>query len=50
MTAESLPEILQDSRTRRVQMKWCRECDLVFDLSDEDDANEWHYGHDCEGE
>ena len=26
----------------------CPECDRVFDLLDEDDANEWFYGHDCE--
>lgn len=27
----------------------CPECDRVFMLLDEDDANEWYYGHDCEG-
>jgi len=26
----------------------CPECFRIFDLLDEDDANEWHYGHDCE--
>jgi len=26
----------------------CPECNRVFDLTDEDDANEFHYGHDCE--
>lgn len=26
----------------------CPECDRVFDLLDEEDANEWFYGHDCE--
>lgn len=26
----------------------CDECQRVFDLLDEDDANEWYYGHDCE--
>jgi len=26
----------------------CVECDRVFDLSDDNDANEWSYGHDCE--
>lgn len=26
----------------------CNECWRVFDLLDEDEANEWHYGHDCE--
>lgn len=26
----------------------CVECNRVFDLLDENDANEWEYGHDCE--
>ncbi len=26
----------------------CVECERVFDLTDETDANEWFYGHDCE--
>ncbi len=26
----------------------CSECERTFDLADEDDANEWYYGHDCE--
>lgn len=26
----------------------CRECERIFDLTDEDDAAEWFYGHDCE--
>lgn len=26
----------------------CPECERVFDLLDEDDANEFFYGHDCE--
>ena len=26
----------------------CPECGRVFDLLDENDANEWAYGHDCE--
>lgn len=26
----------------------CVECGRVFDLSDENDAEEWAYGHDCE--
>jgi hypothetical protein len=28
----------------------CPECGRVFDLLDEDDAGEWYYGYDCEGE
>lgn len=26
----------------------CPECERVFDLLDEDDANEYYYRHDCE--
>jgi hypothetical protein len=26
----------------------CVECERVFDMFDETDADEWHYGHDCE--
>lgn len=26
----------------------CVECERVFDLFDEVDAEEWFYGHDCE--
>jgi len=26
----------------------CVECNSVFDLLDDNDANEWAYGHDCE--
>jgi hypothetical protein len=26
----------------------CRECETVFDLLDESQAEEWYYGHDCE--
>lgn len=26
----------------------CPECGRVFDLTDHDDNQEWHYGHDCE--
>jgi hypothetical protein len=28
----------------------CKECGRTFDLSDEDQAEEWFYGHDCESE
>ena len=27
----------------------CPECGRVFNLLFGDDANEWYYGHDCEG-
>lgn len=26
----------------------CQECGRVFNMLDEDDANEYWYGHDCE--
>jgi len=26
----------------------CKECDRVFDLLNDTDAQEWDYGHDCE--
>ncbi len=26
----------------------CVECSRVFDLLNDNDANEWAYGHDCE--
>lgn len=29
-------------------MMRCPECGRVFDLTDETDAQEWAYGHDCE--
>ena len=28
----------------------CVECGRVFDLLDDNDQEEWTYGHDCEGE
>ena len=29
-------------------MMECQECGRIFDPSNEDDANEYFYGHDCE--
>lgn len=34
----------------KANSRQCVECDRVFDLLNEDDASEWYYGHDCEGE
>jgi len=28
----------------------CDECERRFDLMDENEADEWYYGHDCEAE
>jgi hypothetical protein len=39
------------SRQAKVRVRTeakCPECGRVFDLTDEDDAGEFHYGHDCE--
>ena len=33
---------------RIVTMVRCYECDRMFDLLNEIDAQEWYYGHDCE--
>lgn len=33
---------------RLVTTAKCEECEREFDLLDEDDANEYYYGHDCE--
>jgi hypothetical protein len=29
-------------------LKVCDECGRVFDMLDEDESQEWFYGHDCE--
>lgn len=31
-----------------VHERTCAECERVFDMLNELDAEEWHYGHDCE--
>lgn len=31
-----------------MKTKICKECDRVFDLDNEQDAEEFYYGHDCE--
>ena len=28
----------------------CDECERIFDLTDEEQGNEWYYGHDCENQ
>lgn len=35
-------------RIERVSLVSCPECGRDFDLSEEVDAEEWAYGHDCE--
>jgi hypothetical protein len=40
--------------TRNIQgMIWshivtCRDCQRIFDMTKEEDVNEWSFGHDCE--
>jgi len=34
--------------TVKVSNEKCVECGRVFNLLDEKDASEFHYGHDCE--
>ena len=29
-------------------IRQCDECDRVFNLDEDVDADEWYYGHDCE--
>lgn len=33
---------------RAANVRRCVECERVFDLTNDDDAAEWVYGHDCE--
>ena len=35
---------------RAMQTQECVECNRVFDMDIDIDANEWQYGHDCEEE
>jgi hypothetical protein len=43
-TVERTPFTKWVSNTQRT----CVEYERKFDLMNEDDAAEWHYGHDCE--
>jgi hypothetical protein len=33
---------------KQMNVRRCVECGRVFDLTNDDDAAEWVYGHDCE--
>lgn len=46
LSAVSRDPFVQALRRARVQS--CEECGRTFDLLVELDAQEWHYGHDCE--
>jgi hypothetical protein len=45
-----MPEATFASATREwwATRRQCIDCERVFDLTDETDAEEWAYGHDCE--
>lgn len=36
------------ARVPKAMRRKCDECGRIFNLLDEDDSNEWMYGHDCE--
>ena len=40
--------IKRDTAWQRPHERTCVECDRVFDLTNDEDAEEWAYGHDCE--
>jgi len=43
------PTTTQRQRTLALMfIRTCPECERVFDLEDDDDNEEFHYGHDCE--
>lgn len=39
---------IQLTYRRMTPMPVCVECRRWFDITDEEQANEWYYGHDCE--
>jgi hypothetical protein len=44
MTIPTIPRI-----TIAVRIPFqCVECERVFDMTDDNEADEWFYGHDCE--
>jgi len=40
--------ILEERKRKARLTKTCAECSRVFDLTNEIDAEEFYYGHDCE--
>lgn len=45
---ESAVEVSPSAMATSTRLVRCVECGRVFDITDEADAAEWHYGHDCE--
>lgn len=48
MNMEQQTTIPSTYRTVKFPLVLCDECGQVFDLSDDNDADEWYFGHDCE--
>jgi len=46
ITAKTVTEMYLGKSSARIAT--CIECGRAFDMRDEDDANEYWYGHDCE--
>ena len=46
ITAKTVTDLYQGKSSARIAT--CIECGREFDMRDEDDANEYWYGHDCE--
>jgi hypothetical protein len=46
ITAKTVMEMYTGKSSPRIAT--CVECGRAFDMRDEDDANEYWYGHDCE--
>jgi hypothetical protein len=41
-------EVSQEGDKEMNPSRTCVECERVFNLLDQNDANEYYYGHDCE--
>lgn len=42
------PSIITFSTNPIAYLRRCAECSRRFDLRDDDQANDWYHGHDCE--
>ena len=50
-TSQPTAEVSKSTPTSASFSRWtqkCAECNRVFDMDVDIDANEWQYGHDCE--
>ena len=48
MLGMSDSQVLHEYKVYQHLYRKCVECHRVFDMTDEIDAQEWNYGHDCE--